>query len=593
MEKTRQLETLYTSWGEGIDRNSPLNDYPRPQMKRDNWICLNGPWQYAFTEDYSKPKKWDGNIIVPFSPESPLSGVQRQLQPKETLWYYKEVDLKKPDSNRRMLLQFGGVDQTCQVWCNNILLGEHSGGYWPFYFDITDTISEGKASIMLAVTDDTDQGDEAWGKQKLEGGNIWYTGQSGIWQTVWCEEVPLDYIENILITPLYQEKTVNIKIEGSLLSGAVCVMAEGQLITQGKLKNGEANLDIPNCRSWHPDDPFLYDLEICAGQDKISSYFGMREFGLEIDDNGKAFPTLNGEPIFHNGLLDQGYWSDGMYTPPSDEAMVWDIRQIKNLGFNMLRKHIKIEPLRWYYHCDRLGVIVWQDFVNGGGPYKDWVIRKAPWIGVGFSDGPNRYALHGRSSSKGRKVFERDAKRTVKLLYNSVSLGVWVPFNEGWGQFDAARMCQSVYNMDKTRLIDHASGYFDQGVGDFHSYHIYYKRFRPRKKDRKGRILALTEFGGYSLPISGHMVSDKLMGYKIFKSEEDLTKGLEELYDKDVYPYIKEGLGVLIYTQVSDIEDEINGLFTYDRKVIKVNIQKIQSINKKVYEEFYKERGVN
>ncbi len=593
MDKTRKLETLFTSWGEVINKDCPLNDYPRPQMRRDNWLCLNGPWQYAFSKDAIKPQEWEGDILVPFSPESPLSGVLRQLQEGETLWYFKEVEIKKSDSDSRIILHFGAVDQHCKVWCNDILLGEHSGGYWPFYFDITDTIGEGMAAIMLAVTDDTDQGDEAWGKQRLEAGKIWYTGQSGIWQTVWCEEVPSDYIENILTTPIYQEKTLKVNIEGGLLSGMVRVLAEGDLVAKGEIKDGEAKIFIPNCRSWHPDDPFLYDLEISAGKDKVFSYFGMREFGFELDDKGVAYPTLNGKAIFHNGLLDQGYWSDGMYTPPSDEAMVWDIVQIKSLGYNMLRKHIKIEPLRWYYHCDRLGIMVWQDFVNGGGPYRDWVIRKAPWIGFNFGDGPNRYKLHGRSSSKGRDVFERDLKRTIKLLYNSVSLGVWVPFNEGWGQFDAKRICSELYKLDQTRLIDHASGYFDQGVGDFHSYHIYYKRFRPKNKNRRGRVLALTEFGGFSLPIQGHMASSELMGYKIFTKKEELTNALEKLYEKDVFPYIKEGLGVLIYTQVSDIEDEINGLFTYDRKVIKINTNKIKSINNRIYEEFNKERGTN
>lgn len=588
MNNTTTLHTLFTPWGEKISKDCPLNDYPRPQMRRDNWLCLNGAWQYAFREDNVMPKQWDGNILVPFSPESPLSGVQRQLLPKQTLWYYREVHLKKPNSNKRLLLHFGAVDQHCRVWCNQTLLGEHSGGYWPFSFDITDTIVDGKAAIMLAVTDDSDVGDEAFGKQKIARGNIWYTGQSGIWQTVWCEEVALQYIENISITPLYKQSTVNITTEGGLPNGTVRILTNGQVVAEGKLENGEANVFIPNCRSWHPDDPFLYDLEICAGEDKVLSYFGMREFGLEKGADGIARPTLNGKPIFYNGLLDQGYWSDGMYTAPSDEAMVWDITQIKNMGFNMLRKHIKIEPLRWYYHCDRLGVLVWQDFVSGGGPYKDFVVRIAPWLGIGFGDGEKRYTLHGRHSENGRKVFKRDAQRTVKLLYNTVALAVWVPFNEGWGQFDAAQMYKTVYKMDNTRLIDHASGYFDQGAGNFHSYHIYYKHFHPNKLTRRGRILALTEFGGYSLPTPKHMASDKLMGYKIFENEQDLTLALQKLYHKDVFSNIKKGLGALVYTQVSDVEDEINGLFTYDRKVIKVNIPQMKALNQKLYEEFEK-----
>ena len=588
MNSTETLHTLFTPWGETIDQDSPLNEYPRPQMRRDQWTCLNGPWQYAFGEEDRMPKHWEGNILVPFSPESPLSGVKRQLMPNQTLWYYREVQLKQPDSNHRLLLHFGAVDQHCRVWCNQSLLGEHSGGYWPFSFDITDTMVDGNARIMLMVTDDSDQGEEAFGKQKVERGNIWYTGQSGIWQTVWCEEVPAQYMESISITPLFQESAVKIKTEGGVRKGTVRVVTDGKVIAEGALVDGGANIRIPNAISWEPDHPFLYDLEICAGEDIIYSYFGMREFGLELGADGIARPTLNGKPIFHNGLLDQGYWSDGMYTPPSDEAMVWDITQIKNMGYNMLRKHIKIEPLRWYYHCDRLGVLVWQDFVSGGGPYKDWVIRKAPWLGISFKDTNKRYALHGRHSEHGRKIFERDALRTVKLLYNTVSLSVWVPFNEGWGQFDAANMYQTVHQLDQTRLIDHASGYFDQRVGDFHSYHIYYKHFRPCKLTRRGRILALSEFGGFSLPTKDHMASDKLMGYKIFDKEQNLILALQNLYKKDVFSNIKKGLSALVYTQVSDVEDEINGLFTYDRKVIKVDIPQMQSLNKKVYEEFYK-----
>lgn len=588
MSNTRALHTLFTPWAEAIDPDCPLNEYPRPQMQRDNWICLNGPWQYAFRDDNTIPQHWDGNILVPFSPESPLSGVHRQLQPNQTLWYYRKFQLKQPSPDKRLLLHFGAVDQHCRVWCNETFLGEHSGGYWPFYFDISDAIVDGKAAIMLAVTDDSEQGDEAWGKQKLARGDIWYTGQSGIWQTVWCEEVPLEYIENIFITPLYKQSAVKVTTKGGCPNGTVRILTDNQVVAEGPLEDGEAQVYISNCKSWCPDKPFLYDLEIHAGEDRVLSYFGMREFGVEIGPDGTAVPTLNGEPIFHNGVLDQGYWSDGMYTPPSDDAMIWDITQIKNMGFNMLRKHIKIEPLRWYYHCDRLGLLLWQDFVSGGGPYKDWVVRIAPWLGFGFKDDSKRYALHGRHSEYGRKVFERDAERTVQLLYNTVSLGVWVPFNEGWGQFDAAKMYDRVYSMDQTRLIDHASGYFDQGVGDFHSYHIYYKRFRPKKRNRGGRILALTEFGGYSLPTPGHMASDKLMGYKICKTQQALTLELQKLYDRDIFPNIKKGLGVLVYTQVSDVEDEINGLFTYDRRVVKVDVERMQVINKKIYEEFRK-----
>lgn len=339
-------------------------------------------------------------------------------------------------------------------------------------------------------------------------------------------------------------------------------------VAEGLFQNNRALVKMPDdFKSWSPESPFLYDLEVKAGKDSIRSYFGMREFGIIKGKAGHVL-SLNGKPIFHHGLLDQGYWSDGMYTPPSDEAMIWEIKTLKSMGFNMLRKHIKIEPLRWYYHCDKIGMLVWQDFVSGGGPYKDFVVKYAPWLGFNFKDGKSRYALHGRKSETGRKNFMRDAERTIDLLYGITSLAVWVPFNEGWGQFDAASAAALVRKKDAARLIDHASGYFDQGAGDFHSYHIYYKAFKP-KKDKRGRVLALTEFGGFSLPVQKHMSSDILFGYKMFKTKEELNEAVWKLYIKDVFPAIEKGLSASIYTQVSDVEDEINGIFTYDRKEIK------------------------
>lgn len=588
MTNTNQLHPLYTSWGEAIDKHCPLNDYPRPQLRRENWHCLNGTWKYAICDGDTQIANWDGDILVPFSPESLLSGVGRQLFLGQTLWYNREVQLQKPAADNRLLLHFGAVDQHCRVWCNEQFLGEHSGGYWPFCFDITDKLNADTAVITLAVTDKTDAGNEAWGKQTLKRGGIWYTGQSGIWQTVWCEEVPTQYIEGLKITPLWRDGAVEITVIGGNGEGDVQIFAGDTLIATAKLENDFARLDLKNFRSWSPDDPFLYDVKISSGNDIVFSYFGMREFGMAAGSDGIMRLTLNGEPVFHNGLLDQGYWSDGMYTPPCDEAIEWEIIRVKDMGFNMLRKHIKIEPLRWYYHCDRLGMLVWQDFVSGGGPYKKWVVQAAPWLGMNFGDGPKDYSRLGRQSNEGRKTFLRDAKRTIELLYNTVALSTWVPFNEGWGQFDSASMYEYVKQADPTRLIDHASGYFDQGVGDFHSYHIYYKRFRPKHDKVPHRVLALTEFGGYSLPVDGHMASDRLFGYKVYKTQQEWHKALLGLYNRDVLPAIKKGMGALIYTQVSDVEDEINGLFTYDRRVIKVDMLKIRELNNTVYAAFTK-----
>lgn len=593
MPQENALTLLYTPWGENLDKACPLNEYPRPQMRRENWLCLNGAWKYAITDHEAAPTQWDGDILVPFSPESLLSGVNRQLLPGQTLWYKRQVPLTKPQGARRRLLHFGAVDQHCRVWCNNQLVGKHSGGYWPFSVDITDALAEsGDASITVAVTDDSNSGDEAYGKQVLNRGGIWYTGQSGIWQTVWCEEVPQCAVKSLRITPFWREGAVEVAVRGNVPNGMVTVRDGGITVAEAALQDGIARLAIPNHKSWSPDSPFLYDLQVDAGEDTVHSYFGMREFSVQNGADGKPRLALNGEPIFHNGLLDQGYWSDGMYTPPSDEAIVWEITRLKEMGFNMLRKHIKIEPMRWYYHCDRLGMLVWQDFVSGGGPYQTLVIQHAPWLGLNFADHKKRYHLHGRRSEAGRKNFIRDARRTVRHLYNVPSIAVWVPFNEGWGQFEAAKVCRMVAEMDSTRQIDHASGYFDQGEGHFHSYHIYRKHFHPRKDKFTGRVLALTEFGGYSLPAEGHMASPNLYGYKVCTTQRQFHDELERLYALDIMPAIEKGMGALVYTQVSDVEDEINGLFTYDRQVVKVDVPQLQALNQRVYAAFEESAGV-
>lgn len=575
MRKNKPIKPLLTPWGESLNKDCPLNEYPRPQLVRENWQCLNGRWDYAITETEEVPKTWDGTIIVPFSPESLLSGVGKQLLPGKRLWYRREFALEKCKDGERFLLHFGAVDQHCSVYINGKKAGSHYGGYWPFYFDISVFLKDGENEVVVSVTDNTDTDDEAYGKQTLNRGEIWYTGQSGIWQTVWAERVPETYIQSVKITPHFKKAEVELELcmSGTDLSpitanASVKIFDGEKAVAEGLFQNNRALVKMPDdFKSWSPESPFLYDLEVKAGKDSIRSYFGMREFGIL---KGKAGPvlSLNGKPIFHHGLLDQGYWSDGMYTPPSDEAMIWEIKTLKNMGFNMLRKHIKIEPLRWYYHCDKIGMLVWQDFVSGGGPYKDFVVKYTPWLGFNFKDGKSRYALHGRKSETGRKNFMRDAERTIDLLYGITSLAVWVPFNEGWGQFDAASAAALVRKKDAARLIDHASGYFDQGAGDFHSYHIYYKAFKP-KKDKRGRVLALTEFGGFSLPVQKHMSSDILFGYKMFGTKEELNDAVWKLYTKDVFPAIEKGLSASIYTQVSDVEDEINGIFTYDRKEIK------------------------
>ena len=571
---------LYTRWGEKLDKHCPLNEYPRPQMRRDDWLCLNGIWQYAIRgSGEPEPAVYDGDIVVPFSPESLLSGVNRQLKPGETLWYKRTVWFEKPEG-KRLLLHFGAVDQRCTVYCNGRKAGSHSGGYWPFGFDLTELTREGDNTLVLAVTDDSDLGSEAYGKQKLERGGIWYTAQSGVWQTVWAEYVPRQYITDIRITPDCRNAEAEFCVEfadgNNIPEYRVQVFEDRQLVSEGVFLETTARLPVRDFRYWSPDDPFLYKVKITAGEDTVKSYFGMREFDAVRDDSGRLRFTLNGKPLYQTGLLDQGYWSDGLYTAPSDEAMVWEISELKKLGFNMLRKHIKIEPLRWYYHCDRLGMLVWQDFVSGGGPYKPLVTQVLPFLNIGLND--KRLRLFGRRCKEGRAAFLRDMARTIKLLQNVVSIAVWVPFNEGWGQFDALRISRTLKNMDPSRLVDHASGWHDQGGGDFKSRHIYYKKHRMRP-DKYGRVQALTEFGGYSCPAVGHMASDVLFGYRMYEGEDELTAAYEQLFTHEVLPPAREGLAASVYTQVSDVEDEINGLFTYDRAAMKLREDAVRKIN--------------
>lgn len=579
-KKSRITNELYTRWGKGLDKLCPLGEYPRPQMRRGDWTCLNGVWQYAIRDGGIEPDSYDGEIVVPFSPESLLSGVKRQLKPGQTLWYKRSVTLEGTADDKRLLLHFGAVDQRCTVYINGIDAGSHSGGYWPFCFDITEFVHSDDNELTVAVTDYSDKGLEAYAKQKLERGGIWYTAQSGIWQTVWVEHVPRRYISHLGITPRYSDSEVEFKLDfaGDAAPGEYCIeiYEDGKLFSKGSFTEPTARLPMEGFRPWSPEAPYLYTVKITYGQDSVESYFGMREFGVVTDEKGNRKFTLNGRPLFQSGLLDQGYWSDGLYTPPSDEAMAWEITELKRLGFNMLRKHIKIEPLRWYYHCDRLGMLVWQDFVSGGGPYRPLVTQYLPFINIRLRD--SRHGLFGRKNKDGQRIFERDMERTVRLLGNAACIAVWVPFNEGWGQFDSCRIAKRLKEIDGARLVDHASGWYDQGCGDFCSRHIYYKRFRMRP-DRRGRIQALSEFGGYSCPTEEHMTSDTLFGYKMYQCKNELTAAYEELFMREVLPAVKQGLCACVYTQVSDVEDEINGVFTYDRAMTKIDENTVCRIN--------------
>lgn len=567
---------LYTKWGETIDDTNILTEYPRPQLVRENYTILNGPWEYAITKIRKEPNLYDGTIIVPFSPESVLSKVNRQVYPEDTLWYKRELNIDEIPVNKRCILHFGAVDQYCEIYINNQCLKRHTGGYLPFSVDITSSLRLGINQLTVKVIDYSDSSYHSRGKQKLKRGGMFYTAQSGIWQTVWMEWVPEQYITSIKITPYLEEGTIALELHLNHWKNPsgqpkfnIEIQMDGERICSIMGVGHKFLLPIPKIRPWSPEDPFLYDLKISFKEDRIQSYFAMRNFSIKEDQTGIPRVFLNGVPYYQNGILDQGYWPDGLYTAPSDEALIYDISKMKELGFNMLRKHIKIEPLRWYYHCDRLGMIVWQDMVNGGETYNQFLIGYLPIVFPGLMKliKDNKYSLFARLDEKGRRAWIGDCKKTVELLYNCPSLAVWVPFNEGWGQFDSKKVVKLIRSLDKTRLIDQASGWFDQKGGDFLSIHNYFRKlkFKPEK-----RAIALSEFAGFACHIKDHSYSDKIYGYQIYKDKEELNKEIQRLFKKEIKVYIKKGLCASVFTQLSDVEEEVNGLLTYDRKVCKV-----------------------
>ncbi|GAB2850675.1 glycoside hydrolase family 2 [Actinocorallia aurea] len=559
-----------------------LDEYPRPQLARDSFLNLNGPWAYAITAaDAPEPSAYDGEILVPYSPESDLSGVRRTLGPEEALWYRRSLTLPDGFVRDRVLLHFGAVDQTCAVLLNGVEVGRHTGGYLPFVLDVTEALVPGENTLVVKVRDATDAAPHARGKQRRKHGGIWYTPQSGIWQTVWVESVPQCYIRNLVIVPHLAEASVEVTVHTDAGGPAhVDVLRDGEVIASGPAEPGEpVRLPITDVRPWTPEDPFLYDLEVRLGDDLVRSYFGMRSFGVGPDASGLPRLLLNGRPYFHAGVLDQGYWEGGLYTPPSDAAMAHDIQAMKDLGFTMLRKHAKIEPLRWYHHCDRLGMLVWQDAVNGGEPYRPAVVTVpavAPFVRL-RDVGARAHRRFGRSDAAARAGFEHELHATVEHLRNVVGLAVWVPFNEGWGQFDAARIAAGLAALDPTRTVDHASGWHDQGAGDLRSLHVYFRRFRvPRRRDP--RVLALTEYGGYSLPLDGHRSSARVFGYRRYSSPEKATRAFVRLHETQIIPAIPRGLSATVYTQLSDVQDEMNGLLTQDRQVLKLDPAAVRAI---------------
>ena len=460
--KNTGIKQLQTVWGELLEEDKVLQEYPRPQLVRDNYTILNGKYRYAFTKSSRMPEQYDGEILVPFSPETQLSGVGRQLQPREFLWYERSFPLEELPRDKRLVLHFGACDERCRVYINGAQVGFHSGGYQAFSFDITAYVNIGENKLQVCVRDQSDTSYHGRGKQMLKNGGMFYTAQSGIWQTVWYEWVPEIYVQRLHITPHYDEDNVEIELftnekEGETLLPCKAVIYADELPVSELSVNGghKLILPVPNKRSWSPVSPFLYRIVITYGEDRIQSYFGMRHFSVEKDRNGVPRLCLNHVPYFQNGILDQGYWPESLLTPVSEEAMIQDIRTAKRLGFNMIRKHCKIEPMRWYYHCDRLGMLVWQDMINGGDSYNLVKTTYIPTVVKRMQKlKDSHYAFNARSNPKGRREWKKECLETIEQLYNCTCICTWVLFNEGWGQFDAQENTQMVLEKDNTRIID-------------------------------------------------------------------------------------------------------------------------------------------
>ena len=576
MKKKIQTVNLYTPEGEKFISERPAvpwNVYPRPHMQRESFFCLNGTWKIRAIKE--KKCLYDGEIIVPFVPESILSGVGEVFDDGVRLCYYKKFSLPEGFIKGRVLLHFGAVDQIAYVRLNGKELGSHRGGYHAFSFDITDCLADVNV-LEVSVVDELDKKILPYGKQCRKRGGMWYTPISGIWQTVWLESVPEKYIREIRITTDQSGADVYLDGDGEL-SGMVELGNERFYI-----KDGHARVNVKQAHLWTPDDPYLYEIRVRVGADAVSSYFALRTLGT-ASVKGKNRLLLNGEPCFFHGLLDQGYFSDGIFLPADPSGYERDILEAKRLGFNMLRKHIKVEPEIFYYLCDKLGMVVFQDMVNNS-DYSFLRDTALPTVGVKRLDDKK---LHRNEAS--REAFIREMEETVRKLSFHPSVCYYTIFNEGWGQFDHASAYERLRSIDSSRVVDSVSGWFvptasNELRSDVESIHVYFKEIKL-SEFKTDKPWVISEFGGYSHKIEGHSFNLKQnYGYRTFADKEAFESALSELYMTQVLPLVREGVCACVYTQLADVEDETNGLMTYDRKVVKVSIEKMNEISKALSE---------
>ena len=553
----------------------PLSEYPRPQLKRDSYICLNGLWEYAIRGIESIPEVYDGQILVPFSPEVEKSGVNKIVNPNDYLFYRLKYEIPKDFIENKVILHFGAVDQIAEVFINGKFAIKHVGGFLPFSLDIKPFLTDNNVEIVVRIVDTTNSSYHSSGKQSLKPEGIWYKQQSGIYMPVWIESVKEGYIEKLKITPDIDNNSVNIRFTSSMKTAEL--LFNNQEITIEADKDNIIQIDNPIL--WSPENPHLYEFVISNEADKVESYFAMRKISLIKNEKGKLVIALNNKEYFMKGVLDQGYYQDGLLTPNSDEDYINDIMLVKNLGFNVSRKHIKIESLRWYYHCDRLGLLVWQDFVNGCTKYDFWLNQVPLFVRYKIND--HRYKKFFRENEEGRKEAYQEFLDTIDLLYNSPCIVLWTIFNEAWGQFDAKEIYEKLKVIDPTRLYDHASGWHDQGSSDVKSMHIYKWKVKvPSRRKIKNRAFVCSECGAYILD-KRLKEAKKKEGfiYLLFNNREDFQKEYIRFINEEIIPAKKNGMSAFIYTQLSDVEEEMNGFITYDRKEIKVDPLVIKQIN--------------